>query len=450
MNLTILIIDDDPPFLTFVQSGLSNHGQIFTANTYQAALSFLKKENIDIVFLDINLGKEDGLKVLQELKTHWPQLDVVMVSAHREPKIILGAIRQGASDYLLKPFDIEEMQGVLEKIKPKRLMQERHEAWIESCNLDLEAIIGNSPPFLKLLKQVELLKGHAASVLIEAESGTGKEMLARLLHQQEGNSVRPFVTVNCAAIPDNLMESEFFGHERGAFTGADSRKIGKFELAQGGDIFLDEISSLKWDLQAKLLRVLQQKEIQRLGGEEVLSVDFRVIAATNENLEKLVQEGKFRQDLYYRLRVIPLKIPPLRERKEDIPLLTEHFLKKYSPHRNRNFDPKALAQFQNYPWPGNIRELEHVIQSLVILTDQDSIRLEDLPHWLWIPPSKTPIRTQAPFSKSSLKEHLSETEKEHVLRILDSVQGDKGKAANLLDISRTGLYERLKNWGIKS
>ncbi len=456
MDLYLLAVDDDPEFLTFLKTGLSSLCHLTTVENLKDAFVLLDKGGIDILLLDIGLGDENGLDALKHIKAKHPQLDVVMMSGYKNPKMIVEAIRSGASDYLAKPFEIEELIAVIEKLRPIRWMRERHAAFMGSLNEQPNHIIGNAPAFQKVLKQAHLVQGHKASLLIEAESGTGKEVLARYIHQREEDPARPFVAVNCAAIPENLLESEFFGHERGSFTGAHTRKIGKFELAHGGDLFLDEVSSLKWELQAKILRALQEKEITRVGGNEHIPIDFRVIAATNEDLEKRVEEGKFRRDLYHRLRVITFRLPPLRERLEDIPDLVFYFLKKYDPAGKRRFSATVFNLLQDYQWPGNIRELEHLIQSLVILVSKPEIKKEDLPDWIFRKKHASRNHDSISFSSPTtlselvpLKDYVGKTEKTYILKVLEITRGDKSKTATFLNISRTMLYQRLKEWGVK-
>lgn len=446
MTLKILAIDDDPAFLQFLKFSLEAHARVTTCSHPEKALLLLKKNRVDMILLDISLGNDNGIDLLKRIKKENPETDIVMLTAHKDPKMIVECVRNGAFDYLVKPFEVEELLAILVKLKPIYHMREKNQAFIHAFSRSHQKMMGESPAFQKILKQASRVKGHTATVLIEGESGTGKELLARYLHALEESPSRPFIAVNCAAIPDTLIESELFGYERGAFTGAHARKMGKFEMAHDGDLFLDEISSLKWELQAKILRVLQEKEISRLGSQETISINFRLIAATNEDLGQLVDQGKFRRDLYHRLRVIPLKVPPLRERKKDIPLLAHFFLKKYDPQGTHTLHPTLLQTLMDYHWPGNIRELEHLIQSLVILSSQAEIKKGDLPDWILKKDKKDSFFAPLPESPKSLHGYLAHVEKEYISHILKLTHGDKTKAATFLKMSRTGLYERLKSW----
>lgn len=456
MDTHILAIDDDLSFLLFLKVGLQKICRLTTAHNLQEAQILLEANGIDIVLLDIGLGAECGLEALKKIKKKSPHLDVIMVSGRKDSKFIVEAVQRGASDYLVKPFDIDELVAILEKSRPLRMMRDRHAALVEKLNDTDTQMIGQSPALRAVLQKAAQVEGHKVGILIEGESGTGKELLARYIHRLENDPRRPFVAVNCAAIPENLLESELFGHEKGSFTGAFQRKIGKFELGNGGDIFLDEISSLKWDLQAKILRALQEREITRVGGNDAIRIDFRVITASNENLEALVEEGRFRRDLYHRLRVIALKVPPLRERKEDIPLLIDCFLKKHDRQGKKRFTLSAINVLQNSYWPGNIRELENLIQSLVILAPENEISRDDLPEWVFRKNGSianlSPKDFLLPASEEemvTLRHYVDKAERALIHRALEISKGDKTKAASLLDISRTRLYERLKLWGIQ-
>lgn len=317
-----------------------------------------------------------------------------------------------------------------------------------------DLFIGTSSLLKKVLGHAGRLAGSNANVLIQGESGTGKELLARYLHHLEAELDRPFVALNCAAIPDNLIESEFFGHEAGAFTGADKRKIGRVEMADGGDLFLDEINSLKPELQAKLLRMIQEQEFYRVGATEPTQVQFRVIAAANSKLDELVQEGKFRQDLYYRLRVVSLELPALRERIEDIPILSEHFLKKYSPPAKR-IASDAMAVLKRYSWPGNVRELQNLMRSVSLLSRSDIITVDDLPRWVRDVKQATTVSSAESHrgwcvwpKENRLKDVLDQIESEYIQHVIDDQNGNVSAAAKVLGISRSNLYYRLKRSAI--
>lgn len=458
-QLRLLSIDDDKNFLSFLKLGLQKTCAFESTSDLKEAFAKIGKNEYDLILLDIDLGLENGetgLDILKKFKTKKPSLDVVMISGRKDPKTIVQAIRAGAADYLSKPFDIDELIAIIEKRKPFRDLREKQAALHQELNEESweGSLIGRSGAFKALLKQVKQLRGHKASILIEGESGTGKEILARTIHQIEDVPTRPFVAVNCAAIPENLLESELFGYEKGAFTGAHDRKIGKFELADGGDLFLDELSCLKWDLQAKILRVLQEREFCRIGGNEAIKINVRVIAATNENLEVLVEKKEFRRDLYHRLRVIPLTVPPLRKRRDDIPLLIRAFLKKYDMQTTHKFTEEAIMALSRYYWPGNIRELENLVQSLIILVTETEITKKDLPDWVFRKEPKNATGQKSfvvPHTAHDcvpLKEYVRDAERAYISKALELTEGDKSKAAGLLGISRTRLYERLRLWGM--
>ena len=344
---------------------------------------------------------------------------------------------------------------MLEKITPYRVLREKNEALLADLNKkSAEPMLGNAAQFEEVITSASRIKTFDANILIEGESGTGKELMARYLNKLGGKS-RPFIAVNCAAIPENLLESELFGHEKGSFTDAHERKLGKFELAHGGDLFLDEVSTMKRDLQAKMLRALQSMEICRVGGNVATKVDVRVLAATNENLEGLVEKGEFRRDLFHRLRVVYLKMPPLRQRREDIPALAAAFLKKFSPDQEWRFSPSAMRALQDYAWPGNIRELENLVHSLVIMTDGPEIGSTDLPEWVFRKRGNNHSLDAMNQLKNflshgdldallPLRDYVVQMERAYIGRALELTRGDKTKAAKLLQISRTSLYERIE------
>lgn len=458
VRMHILAIDDDPEFLTFLEVSLKDDFIVRTANDFVSGAESLRKNPIDLVLLDISLGNENGLKLIRKAKEIRPSADIVIVTGHKDPTLLVEAIRLGASDYLVKPFAVEEVIAIIEKLSPYRDIREKHAALLEDLNESSaeSLILGRSEFLLNQLKNARKLKGQGAHVLIEGESGTGKELFARYIHRLDERKERPFIAINCAAIPDTLLESELFGHEKGAFTGATERKVGKFELANGGDLFLDEVSSLKKDLQAKILRAIQEQEVIRIGGTKPVQVRFRVIAATNEPLEGLVERGLFRRDLFHRLRVITLTIPPLRERTEDIPILVDAFLKKHATTPGWALNKAALMALGQYSWPGNVRELENLIQSLVILVAGPTITVSDLPGWIFSKPKGNGTATMAfgefalpntPAAFLALKEFVNKTERAYISRALQLMKGDKSKTAAILQMSRTRLYERLKMWG---
>ncbi len=457
MKTHLLVIDDDREFVTFIRVSLKNECDVFSAHDFACGLEILHDHSIDLVLLDISLGKENGIQLIRTIKKLRHTLDVIMVTGHKDPALLLEAIREGASDYLVKPFATEEVLAIIEKLSPLRKRKEERSP--HDNHQESESIVGRSDALLYQLNKARKLKGEDVHVLIEGESGTGKELFARFIHEQEEQDKRPFVAINCAAIPHELLESELFGHEKGAFTGATERKIGKFELAHTGDLFLDEISTLHKDLQAKILRAIEEQEIIRVGSVHPIKVNFRVIAASNENLEALVAHGLFRRDLYHRLCVVSLIIPPLRKRKDDIPLLVERFLKQYGKGRCISCNQTAVIALCEYAWPGNVRELENLMRNLCILVPGNKITVSDLPQWIfrkntneYFASSKVPLELELPESSRdflSLKDYVAKAEKAYVERALSLMEGDKSKAAAILQVSRTRLYQRLKIWGMR-
>lgn len=450
----ILCIDDDEDFLVGFVLQLREHFRTLTANSIERGLDIMAEKPVGLVLLDINLGAENGIEEIRRIKKIHPHIDIVMLSGRRDPKTVVEAIRAGAVDYLTKPFDVDDLRAIVERQSKNRLVKERYDALVvtqnESCAE--KNIIFKSAPMRRVLGHADQLKGHQANVLIVGETGTGKELLARYIHQLEDNSSRPFIAVNCAAIPEQLLEAELFGSEMGAYTGAVKRRIGKFELADGGDIFLDEIGSLRLDLQAKILRVIQEQEFCRLGGNATIKATFRVIAATNEHLEEKVSRGEFRMDLYHRIRVIQLRVPPLRERVEDIPCLVEHYLNKYARFGvAKKISQNALSRLMAYHWPGNIRELCNVVQSLAILASGDVIDETVFPAWAmngcgFAPKAEAPGLPMVDDAVGALSEYVASAEKYYIQHAIKVCRGDKSKAARLLQVGRTTLYSKMKDF----
>ncbi|MBU1918413.1 MAG: sigma-54 dependent transcriptional regulator [bacterium] len=461
MSFTILCVDDDPGFLLATKIVLKQRYKVYAAASYIEGMEIMEKNAVDLIFLDVHLGADNAITSISKIKGKYPKVDIVMLSAERDPVSIVQAIRRGALDYICKPCPADELLTIVEKSLKNKEVVDRYSALIENMN-DATAhinFIGESDAFLSVLANARRLKGYNTSILIEGESGTGKELMARYLHEQEEDKSRPFIAVNCAAIPENLLESELFGYEQGAFTGASKKKVGKFELANGGDIFLDEINSLKPELQAKLLRVLQEKEFYRVGGTQSINVSFRVIAATNVDLVSEVRNGNFRQDLMYRLRVISLTMPSLRARAEDIDGYVDFFIKKHMRKDMEKFcSQEVLDCFKAYHWPGNIRELENIIQSLIIMSSGSEIELSDLPEWLtddngyYAQASSDPLSWLPTLTTSddehSLKDYMNEVEKAYIRRVIKLTGGNVTEAARQLKISRSKVYYTLKNEGI--
>ncbi len=446
---TILLVDDDPSLRTVTKYHLQSAGyEVRLAVDGQEALELYKAEAPDLTITDVQMPKVNGMQLLAEVRRLDPQALVIVITAYGSIENAVEAMKQGAYDYLTKPFSRDALLPVVKRAMEYKAL--RHD------NLHLrqelidkyrfENIIGGSQKMQKLFADITRISQTDSTVLIEGESGTGKELVARAIHYHSPRKGSRFVAVNCPGIPESLLESELFGHVKGSFTGALANKPGKFELADGGTIFLDEIADMEPGLQAKLLRVLQEREVDKVGGTSPVKVDVRVIAATNKNLREQVDKGKFRPDLYYRIGVVPLKLPPLRERIEDIPLLVEHFLQKYKSPECKVEQP-VYRMFQAYPWPGNVRELENVIeQALVLGAQRNLITAADLPEHI------RQAETESPQICLDIPPQglvLEDLEKELVAQALRKTGGNQTKAATLLGISRQSLIYRMEKFGLK-
>ncbi len=398
---------------------------------------------------------EAGIDVLPRVKAADPSVVVVLATAVHDVRTAVEALRRGAYDYLTKPFDVEDIRGLVRRALEKRAL-EREVVCLRSALApdrfesaqSFQGLMGRHPDMISIYQRIGQIAPTSTTVLITGESGTGKELIARAIHGLSPRRAHPFVAVNVAAIPETLIESELFGHEKGAFTGAHARKLGKFELAHGGTIFLDEIGSLRLDLQTKLLRVLQEREVERVGGTRVVPVDVRVLAATNVNLRQAVRERLFREDLYYRLHVVPVHVPPLRDRRDDIPLLIEHFITKIARecHREvRGVSAGALEVLTRYDWPGNVRELENVIHRAVVLATGPVIQLSDVPLDVAIPETASRLNDDTGLP---LREACDQFERQYVLRVLERVSWNVSHAARLLRVHRNTVLAKLAGWGV--
>lgn len=447
----ILIIEDNEDMIFSLSKVLKKEGYlIFKATTGEEGIKILKKELIDLVLLDIKLPKMGGIEVLTKIKDIDPDIVVLMMTALTDAKPAIEAMKKGAYDYLMKPFELEELKLVVKKAL------ETHQLKREVVRLKYEhttekhynAIYGESRATKDVIDLIKIIaETPKTSVLIEGESGTGKELVANAIHYSGNRANKPFVKINCSAIPDNLLESELFGYEKGAFTDAKTMKKGLFELADGGTIFLDEISSMKLSLQPKILRVIESQTFRRIGGTTDIKIDIRVIAATNTDLSELVKKKEFRDDLYYRLKVMEIVLPPLRERGKDILILSKIFLEEYNREFNRSikgFIKETEQLLVAYPWPGNIRELKNIIERGVILCKEDSLSPSHLPVEVHKGEEST-LSSQKTFLG---KVSLQEMEKHHILEVLQSVNGNKSQAAKILNISRSTLREKLKSYQI--
>jgi DNA-binding NtrC family response regulator len=448
----VLAVDDEPGVLESYKIILEDTCEVRTVADGTTALSVLAHEDIRLVILDLRLPDMEGLEVLLRIKEMDEYLGVVVVTAVGDVKTAVRAMQAGASEYLVKPFDIATLQAVVARtLERQALMKEvlylRSE--VEGYHPFVD-IVGRDEKMLEIFELIERVSDSDATVLITGESGTGKELIARALHQRSHRSLRPFVAVNCTAIPENLIESELFGHERGAFTGAVQRRIGKFELAHSGTLFLDEIGSMRLDMQTKLLRALQEREIERVGGERTIKVDVRVVAATNADLRELVKAKAFRDDLYYRLNVIPVYVPPLRARKGDIALLIQYFLEKYNRQFNRRvrgFSLAAIEAMQAYDWPGNVRELENIVERLVVISKHESIQLRELP--LDLQSSHTPLVEQLEEEGYDLRKAVQQFEREYIRRVLEKTHWNQTVAARMLGIHRNTLLGKIEQLDLR-
>jgi two-component system, NtrC family, response regulator AtoC len=447
-RIHILAVDDDAVACQLLQEVLEQEGyQVSTATCGQEAVDLAREVPFDLAIVDIRIPDISGIEVLKALKRINTQMPVLMTTAYSSMDTAIEAIRQGAYDYLSKPCKIEELNLTVKRaLEQYKLLRENQYFRQElRQKYKFENIVGTTPAMLEVYKTVARLVDSKATVLIQGESGTGKELIAHAIHFNGPRAERPFVAVECASLAESLLESELFGHVRGAFTGAVETKKGLFEIAEGGTIFLDEIAEISQALQAKLLRVLQEHEIRRVGGTEPIPLDVRVIAATNKDLESLVNAGRFREDLFYRLNVVTVHLPPLRQRQEDIPLLANHFLRKYSEANHKlitHITPEAQELLCSYDWPGNVRELEHGIERAVTLTMNNCLLPEDLPPKLQRPVSPPRLGDSQPLLS------LEELEKQHIQAVLRATQGNKKRAAQILGINRRSLYRIAQRYSL--
>jgi DNA-binding NtrC family response regulator len=448
----LLVVDDDPVTVNLLKEVLTKEGyEVITALSGEEAMARGMEDFFNIVITDMRLGDQDGMEVLRSFKKLAPETTVIMITAFGSIETAIEAIREGAFDYISKPFKLDEIKFTIRRaLEQRRLLQENRFYRQELLSkYQFKNVIGRTSQMFQVYKTIAKVADTKSTVLLYGERGTGKELIARSLHYNSHRNDRPFIPVDCASLVENLMESELFGHVRGAFTGALITKKGLFEEADGGTIFLDEVTNLSLSIQAKLLRFLQEHEIKRVGGTESIKVDVRVIAAANQLLEPLVNSDKFREDLFDRLNVVSIILPPLRERIEDIPLLANHFLQKFSEENQKNIShisPEALEILTQYSWPGNVRELENTIERAVILSIHPIILPEDLPQkFLQAVAEKRPekIQEKQPLFPEKLLP-LKEIEKSYVLRVLQETKGNKKKASEILGIDRTTLYRILE------
>jgi two-component system response regulator HydG len=448
---SVLVVDDDSAHRTMLRTLLTGWGySIFEADDGSKAIEKVYEQAFDLILMDIRMITVSGLEALNEIKVFNPAIPVIIMTAYSSVETAVEALKSGAYDYLTKPLDFDELRLAMERAMDHRQLREENRLLRESLgnHFDRQNIIGRSPNMVKLLETVAQVAPSEASVLITGESGTGKEMIAGAIHFNSPRKDGPFVKLNCAAITETLLESELFGHEKGAFTGAHKRKEGRFRQAHGGSIFLDEISEMSLAMQVKLLRVLQEREITRVGGEEVIEVDVRLIAATNKDLLGEIQAGGFREDLFYRLNVVTLNMPPLRERREDVPLLAQHFLEMFAEKNRKTikgFTPQAMDQLVRYDWPGNVRELMNAVERAVVLASLEYLDEKDLPLVLKGEPTEGEALAEQAIPGDL---PLEEVEKASILKTLELTSGNKSEAARRLGITRRTLHKKLKKYGV--
>lgn len=450
----ILVVDDEVNVRRMLVTALSLQGhETHCAGGGKAALTLFSETQPDVVLMDIRMPEMDGIDALKAMRAQQPRTPVILMTAYAEVETAVKALRSGAFDYVIKPFDLDELNLVIQRAVQLQAMKQEirnlHEAL--STSWQWGHILTTSPRMMDICKDTAKIALSQASVLISGESGTGKELIARAIHYNSKRANGPFIKINCAALPESLLESELFGHEKGAFTGAQTLRQGLFERAHQGTLLLDEIGEMPLVLQAKLLRILQEREFERIGGHQTIRVDIRIVAATNRCLQTMVKEGTFREDLFYRLNVIHLTLPPLRERREDIALLANHFLQKFSTENQRDvieIDPTAMSMLIAWPWPGNIRELSNVIERAVIMSTGAVIFGEDLPAQFRYPVSIITEAKQSQGGERNLKEEIKREEKRIILEVLDNQDGNRTRTALMLGISRRALMYKLQEYGI--
>jgi DNA-binding NtrC family response regulator len=438
----ILVIDDESGIRDSLKMILEYEGyEVMQAATGEEGVKLVEREAPDLVFLDIKMPGMDGLELQRKMREAHPEIIIIIMTGYASVETAVQALKDGAYDYITKPFDPDDLTHVIHKaLEHYRTKQENLRLRENLDELQAVELVGQSEPMQKVVELIRTVAPTDTTVLITGESGTGKELVARAIHNLSMRRYMPLVVIHCGALTETLLESELFGHEKGAFTGAQYRKKGKFEVADGGTVFLDEISDISLKTQTDLLRVLQEKEITRVGGTQTLKVDFRAVAATNKDLDAKVKEGTFRPDLFYRLNVFEIRVPPLRDRREDIPLLADHFVHKYARAMNRPYlgvNKPALDLLLHYDWPGNVRELENAIERAMVIGRGPELQTSDFP--LQINAAPQPANGQA----------LEDIERAHILRVLEGCNWNQSMAARVLKIDRVTLYNKIKKYGFK-
>lgn len=448
MKFNILVIDDEKNIREGLKIALEDEGyNVLLAEDGKAGLQMALYDDVDLVITDLRLPYISGDEILKNIVSKMPSIPVIVLTGHGTVELAVKAMQIGAYDFLTKPLELDRLFRLVKRALENRslTLQKKELETQLAQDTSLKDIIGKSPAIVKMFNEIKKVAPTRASVLITGESGVGKELVANAIHNLSDRKNSSFIKVHCAALAETLLESELFGHEKGAFTGAIDRKKGRFELANKGTIFLDEIGEINQNIQVKLLRVLQEKQLERVGGSEPINVDVRLIAATNKVLEDEMKEGRFREDLYYRLNVVHIFVPPLRERREDIPLLVDYFLKEFSKENNKeikSIESKAKNAIYNYNWPGNIREMRNSIESAVVMSENGIIHFEDLP-------SQLKDQENEKIIKIPLGSSMAQAEKQIILETLHSVGNNKVKASNVLKIGRRTLYRKLDEYGIE-
>jgi len=456
MSQNILVVDDEQKICLILSQILTDEGYtVKTVNRGEAAIDLVRTFQPDLILMDQNMPGLNGIGTMEKIKEKHPEINTVILTAYGSIPLAVEAIKKGAYDYISKPFDNDDLLLLIGRaLEHKRLSEEVNQLKKQlQEKYSFTNIVGVSPKMQQVFEQINRVCATDATVLIQGESGTGKELIMKAIHFHSHRKDKPLVTVNCGAIPINLLESEFFGHERGAFTDAKDRKIGKFEQAQGGTIFLDEVGELPLDAQVKLLRVLDDRKLTRIGGNQAIPLHVRVIAATNKNLAEEVEKETFRLDLFYRLNIVTINVPPLREREQDLPLLVEHFIEKYNKRLAMNVksvSKSAMNYMQDYPWPGNVRDLENAIQSAMILVQDDTIRVEDLPMRIrGFPEISDEIDLGEKGLEDQIKELTEKIEKELIVKALEKCAQNRTNTAEMLRISRKTLFNKMKQYGLE-
>ena len=457
MRAKVLVVEDERGIQIALAGLLKKEGyEVVLASTGEEALEHLKGDPFDLVITDLALGKGiGGMEVLAESKKVRAEAPVVMITAHGNEKIAVEAMKSGAADYVPKPFDNDQLRLVVRRALERTRLEREHRLLLDRIQSEygFGSIVGSGPDMTRVFETIKKVAETDLTVLVRGESGTGKELVAQALHHRSSRRDRPFIAVNCAAISRELVESELFGHERGAFTGADARRTGRFEAAQGGTIFLDEIGDMPLETQAKVLRVLQERQLERVGGNTAIPIDVRVVAATHRDLETEVEAGRFREDLYYRLKVVQIELPPLRERLQDLPALCDRFLDQLARRLNRqkmNVAPEALSKLNEHHWPGNVRELRNVVEQAAVLASGDTILPSD------ITPGAKRSRMPKPQLEPGLsfaeakKQAVEEFEKSYLIKALEQHEGNISRTAEAIGMVRQSLQQKLRELGIRA